>query len=157
MYVELLLAAVATWLWWCTAPGPFNTLCLNLMIVCSVSTLLFNGNPLLRYDGTPLLRSAARQVRNPSFQQPLRATRTVPAAGPSGSCRGLPVVIGVTVGAIPTGSVHVMQPNALGGLTHRREHSRRMGVVVRHAGILRLADGSARFATCANVDSSSPL
>jgi len=28
-----------------------NTLCLSMMFVCSVNTLLFNGNPLLRYDG----------------------------------------------------------------------------------------------------------
>jgi putative peptide zinc metalloprotease protein len=28
-----------------------NALCLNVMLVCSVSTLIFNGNPLLRYDG----------------------------------------------------------------------------------------------------------
>ena len=31
--------------------GLFNTLCLNVMLVCSLSTLVFNGNPLLRYDG----------------------------------------------------------------------------------------------------------
>jgi putative peptide zinc metalloprotease protein len=49
--VEIFLAAVATFLWWFTAPGAMNTLCLNVMIVCSVSTLLLNGNPLLRYDG----------------------------------------------------------------------------------------------------------
>lgn len=51
IYVELVLAAAATWLWWFTAPGVFNSLCLSVMLVCSVSTVLFNGNPLLRYDG----------------------------------------------------------------------------------------------------------
>jgi putative peptide zinc metalloprotease protein len=55
MAVELVLAAVATLLWWWTAPGLFNGLCLNLMFVCSVSTLVFNGNPLLRYDGYYIL------------------------------------------------------------------------------------------------------
>lgn len=55
MYVELLLAALATWLWWCTAPGLVHYLCLNLMFTCSVSTLLFNANPLLRYDGYYIL------------------------------------------------------------------------------------------------------
>ncbi len=49
--VEACLAAAATFLWWFSAPGVFHTLCLNIMIVCSVSTLLLNGNPLLRYDG----------------------------------------------------------------------------------------------------------
>ncbi|MFO0897154.1 MAG: HlyD family efflux transporter periplasmic adaptor subunit [Pirellulales bacterium] len=51
IYVELLIAAVAGWLWWLSAPGLFHTVCLNLAIVCSVGTLLFNANPLLRYDG----------------------------------------------------------------------------------------------------------
>ncbi len=49
--VELFLATIATFLWWFSAPGVLNTLCLNIMIVCSLSTLLINGNPLLRYDG----------------------------------------------------------------------------------------------------------
>lgn len=49
--VELVLAAVCTFLWWFSQPGLFNSLCLNVMFVCSVSTLLINGNPLLRYDG----------------------------------------------------------------------------------------------------------
>ncbi|MGE0759833.1 MAG: site-2 protease family protein [Pirellulaceae bacterium] len=51
MYVECLLAALAAWLWWFTAPGLLHTLCLNVMVVCSLGTLLINGNPLLRYDG----------------------------------------------------------------------------------------------------------
>ena len=51
MYVELVLAAVCTFLWWFSVPGLLNSLCLNLVFVCSVSTIIFNGNPLLRYDG----------------------------------------------------------------------------------------------------------
>ena len=51
MYVELLIAALATICWWFSEPGVLNSLCLNLMFVCSISTLVFNGNPLLRYDG----------------------------------------------------------------------------------------------------------
>ena len=49
--VELVLAGVCTFLWWFSEPGLFNALCFNVMLVCSVSTLLFNGNPLMRYDG----------------------------------------------------------------------------------------------------------
>lgn len=49
--VELVLAAACAWLWWLSEPGLFNTLCLNVVVICSVSTLAFNGNPLLRYDG----------------------------------------------------------------------------------------------------------
>jgi len=55
MYVELVLASVATWIWWYSEPGLLNNLCLNTMFVCSVSTLIFNANPLLRYDGYYIL------------------------------------------------------------------------------------------------------
>lgn len=55
IYVELLLSAICLFLWWFSVPGTFNALCLNVVFVCSVSTLLFNGNPLLRYDGYYIL------------------------------------------------------------------------------------------------------
>lgn len=52
IYVELMIAAFATFIWWNTPTQPFlNNLSLSLMIVCSVSTVVFNGNPLMRYDG----------------------------------------------------------------------------------------------------------
>ncbi|MSQ95447.1 MAG: biotin/lipoyl-binding protein [Gemmataceae bacterium] len=52
IYVELMIAAAATFVWWNTPSQPFiNNLSLNLMVVCSVSTVVFNGNPLMRYDG----------------------------------------------------------------------------------------------------------
>jgi putative peptide zinc metalloprotease protein len=50
MYVEALVAACCTLVWWFSQPGGLQQLCLNLMFVGSISTLLFNGNPLLRYD-----------------------------------------------------------------------------------------------------------
>ena len=55
VYVELVLASVCLFLWWFSVPGPFNAACLNVVLVCSVSTVLFNGNPLLRYDGYYIL------------------------------------------------------------------------------------------------------
>lgn len=55
MYVELVLASVATFIWWNSAPGLVNQLCLSLMFVSSVSTLVFNANPLLKYDGYYIL------------------------------------------------------------------------------------------------------
>jgi putative peptide zinc metalloprotease protein len=56
IYVELMIAAAATFIWWNTPGIPFvNNLCLNLMVVCSVSTVMFNGNPLMRYDGYYIL------------------------------------------------------------------------------------------------------
>lgn len=51
IWIELLVAALCVWLWWFSRPGLLNTLCFNVMLVGSVSTLLINGNPLLRYDG----------------------------------------------------------------------------------------------------------
>ncbi|MFO0879172.1 MAG: hypothetical protein U0840_17650 [Gemmataceae bacterium] len=52
IYVELVIAAIATFVWWNTPTDPFiNNLSLSLMIVCSVSTVVFNANPLMRYDG----------------------------------------------------------------------------------------------------------
>ncbi len=55
MYVELVLASICTFLWWFSEPGLLNKLCLNVMFVCSVSTIIFNANPLLRYDGYYIL------------------------------------------------------------------------------------------------------
>ena len=34
MYVELVLASIATCVWWFTEPGLLNHLCLNVMFVC---------------------------------------------------------------------------------------------------------------------------
>lgn len=51
IYVELILAALATMLWWIASPGPVQALAMNVMIVCGISTLLFNANPLMRLDG----------------------------------------------------------------------------------------------------------
>ncbi|MCB9939220.1 MAG: HlyD family efflux transporter periplasmic adaptor subunit [Planctomycetaceae bacterium] len=55
MYVEIVLASACTFVWWFTQPGLLNYLCLNVMFISSVSTLLFNANPLLRYDGYYIL------------------------------------------------------------------------------------------------------
>ena len=55
MYVEVFLASIATFLWWFTQPGLFNFMCLNVMFVSSISTIVFNANPLLRYDGYYIL------------------------------------------------------------------------------------------------------
>jgi putative peptide zinc metalloprotease protein len=56
MYIELCIASVCTWLWWFSLSGTLlNQLCLSTMFVCSVSTLMFNANPLLRYDGYYIL------------------------------------------------------------------------------------------------------
>lgn len=53
--VEVFLASICTFLWWTSEPGLFNSLCLNVMFVCSFGTIIFNGNPLLKYDGYYIL------------------------------------------------------------------------------------------------------
>ncbi len=71
IYVEVVLASICTFLWWFSQPGLFHNLCLNVMFLSSVSTIIFNGNPLLRYDGyyvladlmeIPNMRQKATQI-----------------------------------------------------------------------------------------------
>ena len=49
--VEVAIACVAAMVWAATEPGLVHTLAYNVMIVASVATVVFNLNPLLRYDG----------------------------------------------------------------------------------------------------------
>lgn len=51
IFVELFLAALFGLLWMLSIPGMLHAFFLNAMMVCSINTLLINGNPLLRYDG----------------------------------------------------------------------------------------------------------
>lgn len=55
MYVEVFLASIATFVWWFSTPGFVNQVALSVMFICSVSTVMFNGNPLLRFDGYYIL------------------------------------------------------------------------------------------------------
>ena len=51
IYVECFLASIATFVWWYSTPGLLNSLAMATMFICSVNTIMFNANPLLRYDG----------------------------------------------------------------------------------------------------------
>ncbi len=51
IYVELFLASIATFIWFNTESGLLHSLSLATMFICSVNTVMFNANPLLRYDG----------------------------------------------------------------------------------------------------------
>ncbi|HEX4085415.1 MAG TPA: site-2 protease family protein [Chthoniobacteraceae bacterium] len=55
MWVELWLAAIAVFIWADTSPGVLHSLAFNTIFLASVTTLFFNANPLLRYDGYYLL------------------------------------------------------------------------------------------------------
>jgi putative peptide zinc metalloprotease protein len=53
--VELALAAIAMIVWINASPGLGRAVAFNVIIIGSVSTLFFNGNPLLRFDGYYIL------------------------------------------------------------------------------------------------------
>ena len=48
---ELFMGAIALFVWLLVEPGTVHTVAYNVMLISGVSTLLFNGNPLLRFDG----------------------------------------------------------------------------------------------------------
>jgi putative peptide zinc metalloprotease protein len=56
--VELFLGSLALFVWLAVEPGAVRAICYNVMLICGVSTLLFNGNPLLRFDGYYVLADA---------------------------------------------------------------------------------------------------
>jgi len=55
MFYEFFAASCAALVWANSGPGAIHSLAFNMMIVASISTLLFNANPLLRYDGYYIL------------------------------------------------------------------------------------------------------
>jgi len=56
IWVELIIASIATFVWWYTPHWPFvNNVSMCLMVLCSVSTFVFNANPLMRFDGYYIL------------------------------------------------------------------------------------------------------
>jgi putative peptide zinc metalloprotease protein len=55
MLVEVFLAALALYVWLAVEPGLARALAFNVMLVAGISTLIVNGNPLLRYDAYYIL------------------------------------------------------------------------------------------------------
>jgi putative peptide zinc metalloprotease protein len=55
MIAEGVVAIAATYIWYFTKPGLVNSLAYYLVVVSFVSTVLFNGNPLMKFDGYFLL------------------------------------------------------------------------------------------------------
>lgn len=70
MAVELLLASLALFVWLNVETGLISAIAYNVMLIGGVSTVLFNGNPLLRYDGYFIL---ADLIEIPNLGQ--RSTR----------------------------------------------------------------------------------
>ena len=70
IYVELVIAALATFLWAVVQPGPFQDFLFNVMVIASVSTIIFNANPLMRFDGYYIMTDA---IEVPNLQAKSRA------------------------------------------------------------------------------------
>jgi putative peptide zinc metalloprotease protein len=56
--VELFLGALAMFVWLNAESGTVHAIAYNVMLISGVSTLLFNGNPLLKFDGYYVLSDA---------------------------------------------------------------------------------------------------
>jgi len=63
MVVELFVATVALYLWLQAEPGLFRAVLYNVMLIAGISTVLFNANPLLRFDGYYILADLI-QIQN---------------------------------------------------------------------------------------------
>ena len=76
MYVEIILSAAAVFVW-TVSPDPFvRGLAVNLFFVTTVGTVIFNANPLMRFDGyymmsdfleIPNLRAKADKLLSDTF------------------------------------------------------------------------------------------
>jgi len=55
MLTELFIAAIAMIAWVYLEPGTERAIAYNIILITGISTLLFNGNPFLRYDGYYIL------------------------------------------------------------------------------------------------------
>jgi putative peptide zinc metalloprotease protein len=55
MAVEVFIGALALFLWASAEPGPMRSLAYNVIFIAGVSSILFNGNALLRYDAYYIL------------------------------------------------------------------------------------------------------
>ncbi len=59
MVAEFFVAAIAALAWAAAGPGVVRDLAFNMMLAAGVTTLVFNANPLLRYDGYYILSDLA--------------------------------------------------------------------------------------------------
>ena len=55
MLVEVFIAALALYVWLAVEPGVVRAVAYNVLFIAGVSTLVVNGNPLLRYDAYYIL------------------------------------------------------------------------------------------------------
>ncbi|WP_218933847.1 zinc metalloprotease [Rubripirellula lacrimiformis] len=83
IYVELIIASIATFVWLAARDPSVAWYAFNLMFVCGISTLVFNANPLMRYDGYFVLSDWIGSVNLRSeARSAFRAWVVAPIAGP---------------------------------------------------------------------------
>lgn len=70
IYFELIIASIAAMIWCFTTSSLTNALCYQTLLVCSLTTVLFNANPLMKYDGYYILSDALgiNNLRDKSWQ-----------------------------------------------------------------------------------------
>lgn len=86
--VELALACLALWVWLAVSPGVVRDTALSVALICSISTVLFNANPLMRFDGYYALCDALQLPNLAARSQAWWSRRWrswigVPVAGPA--------------------------------------------------------------------------
>lgn len=92
MQFELYVAGLAALLWSVTDAGPLHQFCANLVVMAGITTLLFNANPLMRFDGyyilTDLLEMPNLAVTGQAWLQAWgrRFFLGLPAIDPNWSC-----------------------------------------------------------------------
>ncbi len=81
MVAEGVLCVLAIWVWLLTESAPVQLAAMNVILICGVSTILFNANPLMRYDGyfilsdlvdSTNLREEARRAWRQFLIEPMR-------------------------------------------------------------------------------------
>ncbi len=102
--MELVLAGLATIAWASLEPGPARAAALDIMILCGFSTVLFNANPLLRFDGyyvlsdligIPNLDTRAREYLSTAVRRYLLGMPEPPETVESSGERGWLMAFGV--------------------------------------------------------------
>lgn len=98
VYFESILGAMAVFVWATTEPSTLNTLAYQVMVLSTVTTALFNLNPLLRYDayylvsdlaGIPNLRARCQEAVAALLKRTVYGLRTTPDGEPISVSPGL--------------------------------------------------------------------
>ena len=101
---EMFVAALAAIFWASAGPGVWRDLAFNMMIAAGVTTVLFNANPLLRYDGyyvftdlvdIPNLYQRAQQMLIYTLEKGLFGVRGAPLPADSRRERGWLATYGI--------------------------------------------------------------